>query len=200
MVKHDAAQAVAESQLQRLDDRLEADTEDRSEPADAREVDPDTYGFHVDDPELDLLDDDLDAGLRDDVEADTLDVIADAFNARDLDALLESVATDGEVPGLLGYDRDNLPEAVEQLWASRPNVSLTRGRSGTEYVGVLWEHDGERWYRIAVVHVDDVIDGAAGVVEVSEDADLLEAVIADEPDAELQQGARWAEWDEGDGD
>lgn len=200
MVRHDATQAVAESQLQRLDDRLDADTDARPDPVPTHDVDPDTYGFHVDDPELDLLDDDLDAGLRDDVDADTLDVIADAFNARDLDALLESVAVDGEVPGLLGYERDNLPEALEHLWASRPNVCLTRGRAGTDYVGVLWEHDGERWYRIAVVHVSDVVDGAAGVVEVSEDAALLEAVIADEPDAELEQGARWAEWDEGDGD
>lgn len=200
MTRHDATQAVAESRLQRLDDQVDADAGEGPEPVPAHDVAPDTYGFHVDDPELDLLDDDLDAGLRDDVEADTLDVIADAFNARDLDALLESVAIDGEVPGLLGYDRDNLPDAVEQLWASRPNVSLTRGRFGTEYVGVLWEHDGDRWYRIAVVHVDDVVDGVAGVVEVSDDAALLESVIADEPDAELQQGGRWAEWDEGDGD
>lgn len=198
MARHDARIAIAESQLERLDDEvLDAPpaVPDPAPPA----VDADTYGFHLDDPEQDLLDDDLDVGLRDDVEADALDVLAEAFNARDLDALLEAVAVDGEVPGLLGYERDNLAEAVEELWALRPNVCLTRGRVDTEYVGVLWEHDGEVWYRIAVVHVDDVEDGTAGVFEVSDDAALLERVITEPPDDDLDQGARWSEWDEGDG-
>ncbi len=196
MARTEAYEAIVESKLERIDDQ--ADDPSR-EPEPSQHLEPDPYGFHVDDPELDLLDDDLDAGLRDDVEADALDAIADAFNARDLEGLLDTVAVDGEVPGVLGYERGNLADAVERLWSTRPNVCLTRGRAGIEHVGVLWEHDGEQWYRIAVVHVDDVEDQAAGVVEVSEDAALLERVVADPPDDELEQGARWEEWDEGAG-
>ncbi len=195
MARSDAHEAIVESQLERIDDQAD-DPAGEAEPSELLEPDP--YGFHLDDPELDLLDDDLDAGLRDDVEADALDAMADAFNARDLDGLLETVAVDGEVPGVLGYERGNLAEAVERLWSARPNVCLTRGRAGIEHVGVLWEHDGDQWYRIAVVHVDDVEDQAAGVVEVSEDAALLERVVADAPDDELEQGGRWVEWEEGD--
>lgn len=196
MARTEAYEAIVESKLERIDDQADDPSRD-AEPS--QQLEPDPYGFHVDDPELDLLDDDLDAGLRDDVEADALDAIADAFNARDLDGLLDTVAVDGEVPGVLGYERGNLAEAVERLWSARPNVCLTRGRAGIEHVGVLWEHDGEQWYRIAVVHVDDVEDQAAGVVEVSEDAALLERVVADPPDDELEQGGRWEEWDEGAG-
>lgn len=196
MARTEAYREIVESQLERMDDQA---ADSAAEPEPSEHLEPDPYGFHVDDPDLDLLDDDLDAGLRDDVEADALDAIADAFNARDLEGLLETIAVDGEVPGILGYERSNLADAVERLWSVRPNVCLTRGRAGIEHVGVLWEHDGEQWYRIAVVHVDDVDDHAAGVVEVSEDAALLERVLAEPPDDELEQGGRWEEWDEGAG-
>jgi hypothetical protein len=195
MDRVDPLQAAAESRLERLDDAaFEAVAEPEPLPDG---VDADEYGFHVDDPETDLLDDDLDAGLRDDVEADALDAAADAFNARDLDALMDVMALDGETPGLLGYDRDNFGEAVEDLWQRRPTCCVTRGRVDQEHVGVLWEHDGADWWRVAVVHVDDVADGRIGVLEFSEDGDLLERVLCDAPDDELDEGARWVEWDEG---
>ena len=199
--KVDPLQAAAEAQLERIDDDL-LDREGRGEPdADGPVTDgvePDGYGFHVDDPETDLLDDDLDAGLRDDAEADALDAVADAFNARDLDALLDLLAPDGEVPGLLGSDRANLPDAVQDLWRRRPTCCLVRGRSETEHVGVVYDHDGAAWWRLAAVHVDDVVDGRVGVLEVSDDTALLDQVICDGPDVEdLDEGARWAEWDEG---
>ncbi len=209
----DPLQAAAEAQLDRLDRMSERDELDDLEDLDAearanrddageaartdQALDEDEYGIHVDDPDTDLLDDDLDSGLRDDVEADALDVIAEVFNARDLEGLVEVMAPDGEVPGLLGYERDNLPDAVEDLWTRRPTVVLTRGRAEVEHVGVLWEHDGTEWWPVAVVHVDDVRDGRVGVLEFSDDAALLERVEADPPDDELDEGARWAEWDEG---
>ena len=202
----DRLQAAAEARLDRVDDdELRPLTDDRqpvAEPEVRPEgVAPDDYGFHVDDPDTDLLTDDLDAGLRDDEEADALDTLAEAFNARDLDALLEVVAADGEAPGLLGYDRANLPEAVEDLWQRRPTCCLTRGRAETEHVGVLWEHDGTLWWRLAVVHVDDVVDGRVGVLEFGDDAALLEQVECAPPENELDEGERWEEWDEGsDGD
>jgi hypothetical protein len=190
VTQFDRSAAGAEAQLDRFDEAPSSNGAGSS-------IHPHDYGMHVDDPEVDLLDDDLDAGLRDDVEADAIDSVADAFNARDLDALLEIVAPDGEAPGLLGYDVDNLPQAVEDLWQRRPNVCVTRGNVGTEHVGVLWEHDGKDWWRLAVVHVDDVRDGHIGVLEFSDDTALLEQVECGIPDDDLDEGSRWAEWAEG---
>lgn len=196
----DRSEAAAETQLDRVDD----DAVDEVTPTreDAGSFQPDDYGVHVDDPDSDLLDDDLDVGLRDDAEADALDAIAEAFNARDLDGLVAIVAADGEAPGLLGYDRNNLAAAIEDLWQRRPSCNLTRGRAEREYVGVLWEHDGTAWWRLAAVHVDDVDDGLVGVLEFSDDPALLDAVECEPPHPhELDEGTRWQEWDEGaDGD
>ena len=202
----DRFQAAAESGLDRIDDGgldpgPDPDGGGDNGAAPAR-IATDDYGIHLDDPEADLLNDDLDAGLRDDGKADALDALAERFNARDLDGMLEVVASDAEAPGLLGYDRDNLPEAVQDLWGRRPSVCLPRGYVDTDHVGVLWEHDGTDWWRAAIVHVDDVGDEGIGVLEFSDDAALLERVVCDGPDREdLEEGARWVEWDEGaDGD
>ena len=211
---YDRARADAESRLEALDDaRLldpaTADDEvgddgDVAEAAGSTDastgsvVNPDEYGVHVDDPASDLLDDDMDVGLRDDDEATALDVLAETFNARDIDGMMQIVAADGEAPGLLGYDRANLPAAVEDLWQRRPTCCLTRGYHADEHIGVLWEHDGAAWWRVAAVHVNDVQDGLIGVVEFTDDAALLDALEAEPPDPDdLDEGARWSEWDEG---
>lgn len=201
----DRYQAAAESGLDRIDD-VELDPgsipDDASENGAAPAIGTEDYGIHLDDPDADLLTDDLDVGLRDDGEADALDALAERFNARDLEGLLEVVSSDAEAPGLLGYDVANLPAAMQDLWSRRPTGCLTRGYVETEHVGVLWEHDGAAWWRVAVVHVDDVVDERIGVLEFSDDPALLERVICDGPDAtDLEEGARWVEWDEGaDGD
>jgi hypothetical protein len=145
---YDRTRAAAESRLEALDDAaileddlpVEDSDEAEGEPAPPIEptLGPDDYGFHEDDPEVDLLDDDLDAGLRNDEEADALDAVAEVFNARDLDQLLTIMATDGEVPGLLGYERANLGSAIEDLWQRRPTCCITRGHHLDEHVGVLW--------------------------------------------------------------
>ena len=206
---YDRTRAAAESRLEALDDAelvevpqedVTADAADDGLPPDTQVVDPDEYGVHVDDPEADLLDDDLDVGLRDDEEATLLDAVAEAFNARDLEQLLAVLTSDAEVPGVLGYDRDNLPDAIEDLWQRRPTCCLTRGFHGEVHVGVLWEHDGTAWWRVAAVHVDDVHDGSTiGVLEFTDDAALLDELTADPPDPdELEEGARWSEWEDGD--
>lgn len=196
----DPLQAAAEAQLERADDGviLEAPgAEPEPEPL-PNGVDEDEYGFHLDEPDADLLDDDLDAGLRDDDEADALESIAEAFNARDLDGLLDVIAPDGEAPGVLGYDRDNLPQAIEELWLRRPNGYLTRGRTPSEDIAVLWDHDGADWWKVAAVHVDDVDDGQVGVLEITEDGALLDQVECEPPSVDdLEEGSRWQEWEEG---
>lgn len=194
MSDFDRVAAGAEAQL----DRLDGERGESAVPAAERgTMDADDYGFHVDDPDGELFEDELEAGVRNDDAADAIDTLAEAFNARDLDALLEVVAPDGEAPGLLGGDRDNLPEALEDLWTRRPSSCLTRGLVNDSDVGVLWEHDGTNWWRLAIVHVDDVDDGLVGVLEFSDDTALLEQVACEEPGDDLEEGATWAEWAEG---
>lgn len=198
----DPRTAALEAQLDRLDDAANADAPvERTEPPDRGTFDPDTdgYGFHLDDDPGQAVD-----PLADDVEdhdgngeTDVLDELVAAFNGRDLEDLLALVANDGEAPGLLGYDRANLPEAVADLWNRRPTVLVTRGELDGEAAGVLWEHDGTDWWRLAVVSVDDVRDGCVGVLEFADDPDLVERVVTEAPDEELMEGARWQEWDEG---
>jgi hypothetical protein len=195
VAEFDRFAAGAEAKLDRLDG--DGDGEGRDAPSTPSGVDADDYGFHLDDPDGELFEDELEVGVRDDDAADAIDAVAEAFNARDLDALLEVVAGDGEAPGLLGGDRDNLPDALEDLWTRRPSACLTRGAVGDGDVGVLWEHDGTSWWRLAVVHVDDVRDGRIGVLEFSDDTALLEQVECEAPDDDLEEGARWEEWADG---
>jgi len=195
----DHHQAAAEALLDRVDAGSGPDPLETQELPDGVSVDD--YGFHEDDPEVDLLDEDLDVGLRDDAEADAIDAIAEAFNARHLEELLDILAADAETPGFLGPDRANLPEAIEGFWKRRPSLCLTRGHAETEHVGVLWEHDGDDWWPLAALHVDDVQDGRVGVIEVTDDPALLERVHCEPPSGDdLEEGARWSEWEDGDGD
>lgn len=210
----DPRTAGLETQLDRLDDaRLEGvrrDADDRPAPdLGELDLDGDGFGLHVEGDGGPLtggaasLDDDSD-GLPTAVEAgddvEVLDELVVAFNHRDLDDLVEVVAADGEAPGLLGYDRDNLAEAIDDLWTRRPTVQLTRGTVEDQAVGVLWEHDGDAWWRIAVACVDDVVDGRVGVLEFADDTALLDQIEASAPDTDLLEGERWREWDEGDDD
>jgi hypothetical protein len=201
----DPRTAALEAQLDRLDDAALAGVPaaDRSEPPDLGTFDPasDGYGFHVDDdPEaaIDPLEDVVEVHEGPDA-VDAVDELVAAFNARDLDDLLAVVAPDGEAPGLLGYDRANLPEAVTDLWDRRPTVHVTRGELDGRVAGVLWEHDGTSWWRLAVVSVDDVRDGCVGVLEFADDPILVERVVTEAPEGELVEGARWQEWEEGSG-
>ena len=194
----DAGVAAAEARLDRVDDEAARRERDVVEEPPADGVEANGYGFHVDDPEVDLMADDMDAGLRDDREADAIDALAEPFNARDVDGLLAVISADAEVPGFAGPDLRDLPEAVQDLWRRRPTCRLTRGYVEQEHVGVLWEHDGDDWWRTAIVHVDDVDDGMVGVFEFSEDTALLERVQGEAPGPdELDEVSRWSVWDEG---
>lgn len=194
MAPQDRLDAAASSRLGGLEAAPAAD-EDAREP---ESLDTDAFGFHVDDPELGIDADEADVVAE--TDTDVVDALAEAFNARDLDALLDVVAPDGEAPGLLGGDRDHLPDAVESLWHRRPTCCLTRGRVADQVVGVLWEHDGAAWWALAIVHIADVDDeGVIGVLEFSDDPSLLEEVDAEGPDDDLEEGSRWEEWEDGAG-
>jgi hypothetical protein len=191
----DRLQSAAESRLHTVNG---GEPEDGLDDRDLTALDPEEVGLHLDDGGDDgHLDDDERDNVAE-IDTDVVDAFAEAFNARDLDALLAVVAADGEAPGLLGGDRDGLAEAVEGLWHRRPTCCVTRGRVNEVVVGVLWEHDGTTWWPLATVHVADLDDdGMVGVLEFSDDASLLDEVEAERPDGDLEEGSRWSEWDEG---
>jgi hypothetical protein len=193
VAQHDRLGAAAEARLRGLDETPEGDGLADRDPA---TLDVDAFGFHVDDPD-DAFDGDEPDAIAE-TDTDVVDALAAAFNARDLDALLDVVAPDGEAPGLLGGDREHLPDAVESLWHRRPTCCVTLGRVQGAPVGVLWEHDGAQWWMLATVHISDVDDeGVIGVLEFSDDPALLEEVEADAPDDDLEEGSRWEEWEDG---
>ena len=196
----DTGDAAAERRLDRAADEADDAVEEAAVEGAAGTVRPDEFGIHVDEEaSSDDVADDEDATTTVTTPiADALDAVAEAFNARDLDAVVDALADDAEVPGVLGNDRANLPTSLEGLWRRRPTALLLRGSLDDDAVGVLWEHDGDQWWPIAAVHVDDVVDGRIGVLEVSEDPGLLEQVRCEPPEVDdLEEGARWREWEEG---
>jgi hypothetical protein len=187
--------ALAEAGLDRLDRASEDGRVD--EPLPTLDADDDVHV--ATEPGVELRDPYEDTHALEDV-TDAVDGFDDAFNARDFDALLEVLSEDVEAPGL-GNDRENLPAAVERLWEQRPSALLTRGWLDDRCCSVLWEpsQDGG-WWRIALLHFDDVEDGTIGVVELNDDPIALEAVVTEGPDGDVEEGTRWEEWADGDGD
>lgn len=184
--------AAAEAALDRLDDgpvgMVGGDTPELVD------------GMHIETDPSDLAGADDDLGGHIAVEhVELVDGIAEAFNARDLDSLRDQCTPDCEVPGLAN-DFDQLDDAIGDLWVRRPTITMTRSvdEEGMA-VGVLWERgDTAGWAPVGTVHVD--VDGdhtLAAVLEFSDDPSLLDMLELDPPDGELEEGARWEEWDEG---
>lgn len=191
----DQAAAGAEARLDRLEQES-AGNEDAELQAAGLALDE---SMHIEDHPASLDDDVLASGaaVSDAELADCVQAFSEAFNARDLDSLLELVTDDCETPGL-GTDIGNLPDALEDLWERRPSCCLTCAEHDGRDLSVMWElGDGGAWWRLAVVHFADVEDCRLGVVEFSEDPTLLDEVVAEPPDLDLEEGARWEEWSEG---
>lgn len=127
---------------------------------------------------------------------DAVESFNEAFNARDLEGCLEVLADDVEAPGL-GNDRDNLSEALEDLWDRRPTCVLTRGTDGDRCVSVLWEVVDAAWVAVAPVFFDDCGEGLIGMIELADDPGALERIRATAPEAEFEEGATWQEWETG---
>lgn len=126
------------------------------------------------------LDDDTWAAVRDDA---VVDAVADAFNARDLDGLLDLAARDCEVPGLLGGPT-TLDPAVGDLWNRRPSIVMTRVVDDDHALGVLWERAAsDTWAAIGTVHVD-VDDDRVRVLEFSDDVGLIDRLAPVAPQAD----------------
>ncbi len=193
----DVGLARAEAQLDRLDE-LTSERESRTPVYDrtvTREFSGD--GFHVEEAADADVDDDPDTPhvSYDGAEA-VIDGFNEAFNARDVDAVLEACAEDVEAPGLAG-DAKGLCASLEQLWERRPNVMLTRGELDDRVVSVMWEiGEGGAWWRVAPIYFD-IEDGAIAVIELDDDRVALDAIITEAPEAEFEEGSTWQEWEDG---
>ena len=134
-----------------------------------------------------------------DEDLETLrDEFVNAFNARDLDALLGLARDDVECPDIHGDGMAALSEEVSAIWERSPAAMLTRGFLDGEACALGWlpDEDGG-WVRAAMVKFA-AEGGLLSVVSLPDDVDALERAEAEDPSGEEQdEGADWAEWDSG---
>lgn len=190
--------AAAEAALDRVDDGVD----------DADLVDPDSGagvdlsdGMHLEDADESYA---AEVGVDGEEDGhiaprgvDVIDELCEAFNARDLDAVMDLCSEDCETPGL-AVNCDDLGDELDQLWERRPTVTMTRAVHDDVGVGVLWERgESATWAPIATIHVDLDEDGMIGVLELSDDVALLDELEAEPPDGDMMEGSRWEEWAEG---
>jgi len=161
---------------------------------------------HETDPDGDVID--VDAARRDQRAADAdleslRDEFVDAFNARDLEAVMALVRSDVECPDRGVNDARGLAEELSAIWARSPGALLTRGFLESEPCAVAWVPDEEGcWTRAALVRLGlDGVESDRPLIDalaLPDDPDSLERAEADDPDGEeLDEGADWSEWDAG---
>lgn len=141
----------------------------------------------------------LDAlGAQGDLET-LRDEFVDAFNARDVDALLALVADDVDCPDVPGPGGAAvLMEELEAVWERSPTAILTRGFVEATPCAVAWlpDEDGD-WIRVGLVCFD-CDEAAITLVALPDDADALWRAEAEDPGGdELDEWSDWAEWERG---
>jgi hypothetical protein len=136
-----------------------------------------------------------------DVDLESLrNEFVDAFNARDLEAVLGIVHEDVETPDTTGDGAANLAEELQAIWERSPGAILTRAFLEGEACAVAWLPDEDGcWCRAALVCFDvDVEVGLLTVVAVPDDANALDRAEADDPTgSELDEWHDWVNWDRG---
>lgn len=140
--------------------------------------------------------DDREVTDADDAE-DAIDAFLEHFNEHDLDGLLELVGDDCEAPGLDRADEE-LEVAMADLWERRPTCRITRGMLEDEVAGMLWEvGPDDRWWRLAVVRFVVDPDGGIACVAFDDAPDEVDRCEAQPPEARLDEGDRWSDWEDG---
>lgn len=126
------------------------------------------------------------------------DEFVDAFNARDMEALLGLVHDDIECPDIRGDGVDALAEEISAIWERSPTALLTRAFLDDVPCAVAWLPDEDAcWSRAALVTFDHE-QGLLSVVSLPDDADALDRAEAETPDDDdHEEGADWVEWDSG---
>lgn len=143
-------------------------------------------------------DDDLGPDL-DGADLETLrSAFVEAFNARDLDRVLDLVAEDAELPDTVGEGPEALTDELRGIWERSPAVVLTDARVADTPTAVAWLPDERgHWTRVALVCLDGD-DGQLTVIELPDDAEALRTAITDDPMGDIiDEELDWASWDEG---
>ena len=143
-------------------------------------------------------DDDLGPDI-DDADLESLrNAFVEAYNARDLDAILQLVSDDVETPDLNGDGPETLVEELLEIWARSPGAILTHAAVDNAPAAVMWTPDEYgRWCRSGLVTFDDD-RGRLTVVEIPDDDAAMQLAMADDPTGDLlDEELDWAEWDSG---
>ena len=126
------------------------------------------------------------------------DEFVDAFNARDLDAVLALAREDVECPDIHGDGAAALAEELSAIWERSPVAILTRAFLDGAPCAVGWLPDEEGYWARAALVCFDAADGLLSLVTLPDDADALDRAEAEDPDGEeVPEGVDWAEWDRG---
>jgi hypothetical protein len=143
-------------------------------------------------------DDELGPDL-DDADLETLrNAFVEAYNARDLDTILELVSTDVELPGIGGDGPDALAEELQAVWERSPIVVLTHARVEEIPAAVAWLPDEHgHWNRVGLMTFDGD-GGRLAVVEMPDDAEALQLALAEDPIGDVvDEEYDWSEWERG---
>lgn len=118
------------------------------------------------------------------------------FNARDAESVLDLVADDVETPDLAGEGADALRDELERIWLGAPGVVLTRAEVDGSPAALAWIPDEEGLWTRSRLFTFDAEDELLTVVEMPEDADDLDRVVAEDPmDEPPDEEVTWPEWD-----
>ena len=119
----------------------------------------------------------------------------DAFNARDLEGVLDLVSADVEFefgdPSVEG--REAMAEELVAIWERSPGVLLTRGFDDDSPCAVAWRPDEDGGWARAALLCFDVVDDLITLLEIPDDAETLASVTAEDPAGE--EPDEWLEWD-----
>lgn len=126
------------------------------------------------------------------------DEFVEAFNARDLDAVVALVDDDVECPDHAASGVAAFAEEIVAIWDRSPAAILTRALHEEVPCAMGWLPDEDGcWSRAALVTFD-VEDGLLVQFMIPDDPYALDAAEAQEPSGdELDAWLDWAEWDRG---
>ncbi len=145
---------------------------------------------------------DGDATEAPDPDLDNLVIeFVDLFNARDMDALAELLASDAESSFLHESSRAGVIEGLEDLVFRRPDVVTTRGDLGTAPVAAVWFLDADTdHYRLCGFFTMELAVGETPLIgridlieELADDDDL---VVETPDDSERPEWEDWTAQDE----
>lgn len=122
----------------------------------------------------------------------------DAFNARDLDSLLDLVAEDVEFGDAAVEGPAALADELVAIWERSPGVLLTRAYADDTPCAVAWRPDEDGcWCRAALLSFD--VDGEAiTLIEIPDDPDALATAVTEDPSGdEVDEWLDWSEYESG---